>query len=45
MKKPYEEPEFIIEFFSDTDVIVCSWGGTGGDIGDDPIIVITDPDD
>ena len=38
MKKPYEEPELIIELFLDTDIIVCSgWGGESG--GDEP-----DPD-
>ena len=39
MKKPYEDPEIIIEFFPAEDVIVCSWGGEGGgDEPDDPII-------
>ena len=31
MKKPFEEPVIVIEFFSETDVITTSGGGFGGD--------------
>ena len=38
MKKPYEEPTIVIEYFPGQDIITFSIGETGGDEGDDETI-------